>query len=109
MNLYQKTYLSVDELVEEAVDVKKELEDIGLGNAAQLVVYNDDVNSFDWVIESFVDVLRHTADQAEQLAHLIHFKGRAVVKTASKKTLKPLKDALCDRTLSAVIEGGDEE
>jgi ATP-dependent Clp protease adaptor protein ClpS len=72
--------------------------------AFKLIVYNDDVNTFDWVIDSFVKVLKHSTEQAEQLSYLIHFKGKATVKSGSKKELKPLKDALLDRGLSAVIE-----
>jgi ATP-dependent Clp protease adaptor protein ClpS len=71
---------------------------------AFLVVYNDDVNTFDWVIQSFIEVLRHTFEQAEQLSMIIHFKGKATVKTAPPKVLKPKKDALVERGLSAVIE-----
>lgn len=71
----------------------------------KLVVYNDDHNTFDWVIESFVKVCRHTVVQAEQLSYMVHFRGKATVKTGPKKKLKPMKDALVDRGLSAVIEG----
>ena len=98
-----------DVLVEEEIDLEDMLSDIGHGSAAQLIVYNDDVNSFDWVIDSFTEVLHHSPDQAEQLAHIIHFKGKATVKTAPLSVLRPKKDALCDRGLSAVIEGGKEE
>lgn len=85
------------------VDVLEEiLEDIG--NQSQLVVYNDDHNTFDWVIDCFVDVLRHSPEQAEQCAMLIHFKGKAIVKTASFNELRPKKDALTEKGLSAVIE-----
>lgn len=75
-----------------------------IGNSAKIIVYNDDYNTFDWVIQSFVEVCQHNAAQAEQLSYLIHFKGKATVKTGSKKELKPIKDALVDRGLSAVIE-----
>jgi ATP-dependent Clp protease adaptor protein ClpS len=75
-----------------------------VGNQSQLVVYNDDHNTFDWVIECFVEILEHSFEQAEQLAMIIHFKGKATVKTASFSELKPKKDALIDRGLSAVIE-----
>jgi len=85
------------------VDVLEEiLEEIG--NQSQLVVYNDDHNTFDWVIDCFVDVLRHSPEQAEQCAMLIHFKGKAIVKTATFTELRPKKDALIDKGLSAVIE-----
>lgn len=74
------------------------------GDVAQIIVYNDDYNTFDWVIESFVDVLGHTSQQAEQLSYIIHFKGKATVKTDIFDVLKPMKDALIERGLSAVIE-----
>ncbi len=73
-------------------------------SGAKLLVYNDDHNTFDWVIKCFIDVLNHTFEQAEQLSLLIHLKGKAVVKTASKKELLPKKEALIERGLSAVIE-----
>ena len=75
-----------------------------IGTEAQLVVYNDDFNTFDWVIQCFVEVLSHSHQQAEQLSLIIHFKGKAIVKTAGFNELRPLKDALVDRGLSAVIE-----
>lgn len=82
------------------VDVLEETDE-----ESHLVVFNDDVNSFDYVIECFIDVLDHDTVQAEQLAMLIHFKGKATVMTAPFEVLHPYKDALCERGLSAVIEG----
>ena len=93
---FQDSY-EVDELLEiETV--------VGSGKSAQLIVYNDDVNTFDWVIECLMEVLQHSFEQSEQLSLLIHFKGKAIVKTDTYKALKPKKDALTDRGLSAVIE-----
>lgn len=74
------------------------------GMPAELLVYNDDHNTFQWVIECFVDVLSHSRTQSEQLAMIIHYKGKAVVKTAPHEILRPFKDALVERGLSAVIE-----
>jgi ATP-dependent Clp protease adaptor protein ClpS len=71
---------------------------------SQLIVYNDDYNTFDWVIKCFVEVCNHTEEQSEQLSLLVHFKGKATVKTGAMSILKPMKDALIDRGLSAVIE-----
>lgn len=103
-------YADIEEVeVLEDIEIEIEQSDIGMGNVAYLIVHNDDVNSFDWVIESFVDVLNHAPDQAEQLAIIIDSKGKATVKTAAYSVLKPKKDALCDRGLSAIIEGGNEE
>lgn len=89
----------IDVLLEEEIS-----DDTGTGELSQLIVYNDDVNTFEWVIECFTKVLKHTAEQAEQLSLIIHTKGRATVKTAPFKELRAPKDALVDRGLSAVIE-----
>lgn len=97
---------AVEEL--EEVLVEDEIADSDQGEQAQLIVYNDDYNTFDWVIQCFMEVLKHAPTQAEQLAMIIHFKGKATVKTAPKRVLRPHKDALVDRGLSAVIEGGDD-
>ena len=87
----------------EEVEIEETL-DSETGQQSELIVYNDDFNTFDWVIECFVEILDHNFRQAEQLSLLIHFKGKATVKTAAMKILRPLKDALVDRGLSAVIE-----
>ena len=75
-----------------------------VGEISELIVYNDDVNTFDWVIESLMDICKHSFEQAEQLSLIVHFKGKAIVKTADFATLMPMKNGLCDRGLSAVIE-----
>lgn len=92
------------EEAEEEVLVEDEVTEDSTGEPAQLIVYNDDHNTFDWVIQCFMEVLNHSSTQAEQLSLMIHFKGKATVKTAPKPVLKPKKDALVDRGLSAVIE-----
>ena len=79
-------------------------DDIGSDQPAHIIVFNDDVNSFDWVIQCFMDVLKHSHEQAEQLSIIIHFKGKATVKSGSKGELVPLCEALLDRGLSAVLE-----
>ncbi|MCB0640927.1 MAG: ATP-dependent Clp protease adaptor ClpS [Phaeodactylibacter sp.] len=99
LDLYNST---VEEL--EEVLVEEEIDETDTGDNAQLIVYNDDFNTFEWVIQCFIEVLQHSQQQAEQLSMIIHFKGKATVKTAPKSVLKPKKDALCDRGLSAVIE-----
>ena len=79
-------------------------EETTTGTTAFIIVYNDDFNTFDWVVKCFTEILGHNDQQAEQLSIFIHFKGKATVKTGSMEVLKPLKDALLDRGLSAVIE-----
>ena len=92
-------------LGEHDTDVLEEvLTDVDSGNVAQLIVYNDDHNTFDWVIQCFTEILNHSSEQAEQLALIVHFKGKATVKTAPMSELRPKKDALIDKGLSAVIE-----
>ncbi len=90
-----------------------ELEDVlvmdSIGELSYLIIYNDDVNTFDWVIKCLVEVCKHTDEQAEQLSMLIHFKGKATVKTGAFEVLHPMKDALTDRGLSAVIESEVEK
>ncbi len=88
-------------LFEELVEVQEE---VTTGSLAQVIVYNDDVNTFDWVIECLMEICNHTFEQSEQLSLLVHFKGKATVKTGSFEKCKPIKDALVDRGLSAVIE-----
>lgn len=79
------------------------------GLTSQLIVYNDDFNTFDWVIQCLMEVCDHTHEQSEQLSILVHFKGKATVKTGSMSLLKPMKDALVERGLSAVIESMVED
>ncbi len=80
-----------------------------VGELSFLIIYNDDVNTFDWVIKCLMDVCKHTQEQSEQLSMLIHFKGKATVKTGPFEVLQPLKDALLERGLSAVIESEVEK
>ncbi|HPK08954.1 MAG TPA: ATP-dependent Clp protease adaptor ClpS [Saprospiraceae bacterium] len=88
-----------EELTEELIETE-----VTSGMKSQLIIFNDDYNTFDWVIESLMEICKHTFEQSEQLSLLIHFKGKATVKTASFDVLKPMKDALIERGLSAVIE-----
>ncbi|MCS6930398.1 MAG: ATP-dependent Clp protease adaptor ClpS [Saprospiraceae bacterium] len=92
-------------LWEEQEDILVE-DDIGADLPAHIIVFNDDFNTFDWVIQCFMEVLKHTHEQAEQLSILIHFKGKAIVKTGAKRELIPLCEALLDRGLSAIVEEG---
>jgi ATP-dependent Clp protease adaptor protein ClpS len=69
-----------------------------------LIVYNDDYNTFDWVIECLITVCGHTSEQSEQLSYIIHYKGKATIKEGAFEKLQPMKEALIERGLSAVIE-----
>ena len=69
-----------------------------------LIVWNDEVNTFDWVIETLMEVCGHTAEQAEQCAYIIHFHGKYAVKNGSYEDLKPECDAITERGIGATIE-----
>ncbi len=69
-----------------------------------LIVWNDEVNTFEWVIETLVDVCGHTNEQAEQCAYLIHYKGKYAVKEGDYDELKPFCDAITERGIGATIE-----
>lgn len=69
----------------------------------EIVLYNDDVNTFDHVIETLIQVCSHSAIQAEQCALLVHYKGKCTVKTGSFDELKPQCSQLLDAGLSAEL------
>jgi ATP-dependent Clp protease adaptor protein ClpS len=75
-----------------------------ISDSFQILLYNDDVNTFDWVIECLVKICEHDELQAEQCAMLVHYKGKAVVKKGSLEEMKVICQALCDCELSAVVE-----
>jgi len=69
-----------------------------------LIVWNDEVNTFEWVIETLIEICHHSPEQAEQCAMLIHTKGKYAVKQGDYDTLKPMRDAITDRGIGATIE-----
>lgn len=71
---------------------------------SEIVLYNDDVNTFDYVIDSLVEVCDHDPLQAEQCTLIVHYKGKCAVKKGSFEELKPRCTALLNRGLSAEIE-----
>lgn len=89
----------------ELQELELELEDVKVATDKHLVLYNDDVNTFDFVIECLVKICRHDLIQAEQCTYLVHYKGKCSVKTASYNQLKPLCEALLEKGLTATIEG----
>ncbi len=73
------------------------------GNAHNIVLYNDDVNTFDWVIHCLIEICDHDALQAEQCAYIVHNSGKCDVKSGSYEELEPQCSALLERGLSAEI------
>lgn len=83
---------------QEKVDVKTEQT-----KEHQIVLHNDDVNTFDFVIDSLVNVCDHTLEQAEQCTLLVHYKGKCTVKTGEFKDLEPRCSKLLQLGLSAEL------
>lgn len=79
-------------LVEEAISLNNEI-----------ILYNDDVNTFDHVIETLIRVCNHTSEQAEQCSIIVHYKGKCTVKTGSIDELEPQCTQLLEAGLSAEI------
>lgn len=69
----------------------------------KLVLHNDDVHTFDYVIDSLIEICKHTLEQAEQCTILVHFKGKCTVKTGSMDVLKPMHEKLLSRELTSEI------
>lgn len=70
----------------------------------QIIVWNDEVNTFEWVIETLIEVCKHTEEQAEQCAMLIHTRGKYAVKNGNYDNLKPQCDAITERGIGATLE-----
>ena len=90
-NTQTETTEDVDVLTEEAVNLS-------------LVVWNDEVNTFDWVITTLVEICGHSEEQAEQCAMLIHTKGKYAVKDGTYDFLKPMCDSITERGIGATLE-----
>ena len=90
-NPYTSPSEETDVLTEEAVTL-------------HLIIWNDEVNTFDWVIDTLIDICGHERVQAEQCAMLIHTKGKYAVKNGSYDILKPQCDAITERLINATIE-----
>lgn len=88
-------------LEEEDVDVAVLTE---TGNTFQIIVWNDEVNTFEWVIETLIEICAHSEEQAEQCALLIHTQGKYAVKQGTYDDLKPKVEAITDRGISATLE-----
>lgn len=90
--------MSTKEKIQEEVLLAEE---IALQN--EIIIYNDDVNTFDHVIETLIRVCNHTSEQAEQCSIIIHYTGKCAVKTGPLKELVPQCTQLLEAGLSAEI------
>jgi ATP-dependent Clp protease adaptor protein ClpS len=94
------TVYNTKPLHEQEVDL---LEDTGSSELNDLIVYNDDVNTFEHVINTLIKVCGHSAEQAEQCTYLIHYKGKCTVKIGNFEELTPMRQSICDKGISAEI------
>ncbi len=85
---------------EELTDV---MEAVETTDVMDLIVFNDDVNTFEHVIQTLIRVCKHTAEQAEQCTLLIHHKGKCAVKNGSFDFLLPMREAICEVGIDAKI------
>ena len=90
--------MSTIEKIQEEVLVE---EAVGINN--EIVLFNDDVNTFEFVIESLINVCEHTLEQAEQCTYLVHYKGKCTVKSGELKDLEPRCSKLLQLGLSAEL------
>jgi len=78
-------------------------EDIGSTDIKDLIIYNDDYNTFDHVINTLIRVCKHSQEQAEQCTYIIHYKGKCAVKKGTLRELKPMKEAICEAGITAKL------
>ena len=78
-------------------------EEIITEDQKDLVVYNDDFNTFEHVINTLTKVCKHSTEQAEQCTYIIHYRGKCNVKKGSFEDLRPMKDSICEAGIDAKI------
>jgi ATP-dependent Clp protease adaptor protein ClpS len=74
------------------------------GNVNFLTLHNDDIHTFEYVIESLIEVCEHDMEQAEQCTYLIHYRGKCDVKKGNYNLLTSLRKELNRRGLTATID-----
>lgn len=96
MNTQTQAYPMVeleDVLLEDLVDIEE----------SELIVFNDDVNTFEHVAKILIKVCQHSPEQAEQCTLIIHYKGKCAVKKGSREKLKPMCEAILDAGIQATV------
>jgi ATP-dependent Clp protease adaptor protein ClpS len=84
-------------------ELTQTIEQVVVTDTYSIVLYNDEVNSFDWVIQSLVEICEHTPTQAEQCAWIVHHKGKYIVKSGEKRDMIDRSMALLDRGLTVEV------
>lgn len=91
------------EYLENSPQLENQLEE-DTENSRHLILHNDEVHTFDFVIEALIKVCKMESIQAEQCTFLVHYKGKCDIKKGTYEFLKPFKDALIDKGLEATID-----
>jgi len=84
------------EVREEVISITKDIKD--------LILFNDDVHTFDFVIKALMRICNHSSEQAEQSAYIVHNNGKCTVKHGEVSRIKPMCKALTDRGLTAEVK-----
>lgn len=84
---------------QECTDVLEEIE-----VSHRLILLNDDFNTFEWVIETLMDVCKHDEVQAEQCAYIVHYKGKCAVSHGPFEKMKRMREQIVDRGIGAIVE-----
>jgi len=79
------------------------MEAVETTDVMDLIVFNDDFNTFAHVIETLIRVCEHTAEQAEQCTMIVHHRGKCAVKSGTFEFLKPMREAICEAGIDARI------
>lgn len=83
--------------------LEQELTDVQSKENHRVVLFNDHVNTFDYVIDTLVEVCEHDPIQAEQVSHIVHYKGKCDVKSGERRKLVPICNELLRRGLTAEL------
>lgn len=87
----------------EIVEKEQIDESINAEDVRDLMVYNDDFNTFDHVIDTLIKVCKHDVHQAEQCTYLIHYKGKCSVKKGGYEELKPMRESISSAGIKVAI------
>lgn len=96
-------------MIEFPSEIEEQIKDLdelinGPSDKHKLILWNDDVNTFEHVIQSLIEICKHSPEQAEQCALLVHTKGKCDVKSGGFDYLRPMAEALIDRGINATID-----
>ncbi len=97
LNLFTMDYSFQEEELVELLD------DVAAVDVKDLIVYNDDYNTFDHVINILMKVCKHSPEQAEQCTLIVHYKGKCAVKKGTFLELKPMRTSITDAGIDAAI------